>query len=339
MANILRMAAVGAGGIGHAHQSALMNNPKVELVAICDIAVDRAKARAESLGIPHWYGSIKEMLANEDFDAVTVVTADNLHFEPTMECLDAGKHVIGEKPLAMDVKEAELMVAKAKEKGVKLAIDYNRRFSHAYKQGHKWLKDGEIGNLAYITLKLAQGGPPSHMKGEFYLLWELETHAIDLLRWFGGEIVAVSSQMGRPRLSEARPGEPPLWTSMAISVRFANDAVASYLASYDSDYTHPIERLEARGNKGALVVDNILTKSTLMRADNQIVEEWRPNIFSQEQNDFGGTFKPRMDAFVEDVLAGCEPYPNGNDGLQAVRVVDAIIRSWQERKEILVKID
>ena len=77
-------------------------------------------------------------------------------------------------------------------------------------------------------------------------------HAIDLLRWFGGEIVAVCSQMAHPRIKEANPDEHPCWTSMALSMRYETDAVASLLASWDSDFTHPIERLEICGSDARL---------------------------------------------------------------------------------------
>ena len=118
MAGKLKVAAVGCGGIGHRHQLGYLQHPGAELVAVCDIDPAKAKTRAEELGVEKWYPSIKEMLANEECDLVDVVTADYLHFEPVMECLEAGKHVISEKPLSLYIDEAEQMVAKADEKGV-----------------------------------------------------------------------------------------------------------------------------------------------------------------------------------------------------------------------------
>ena len=97
MAGKLKVAAVGCGGIGHLHQLGYLQHPGAELVAVCDIDAAKAQARAEDLNIAKWYPSIKEMLAHEECDLVDVVTADHLHFEPVMECLEAGKHVISEK--------------------------------------------------------------------------------------------------------------------------------------------------------------------------------------------------------------------------------------------------
>ena len=128
MSEKLKVAAVGCGVIGMRHQLGYLEHPQAELVAVCDIDAEKAKNRAQELGIPNWYPSIQEMVANEECDAIDVVTADHLHFEPVVECLEAGKHVMCEKPLSLKIDEAEQMVAKAEEKGVHLAIDYNRRF-------------------------------------------------------------------------------------------------------------------------------------------------------------------------------------------------------------------
>ncbi|MDE0425442.1 Gfo/Idh/MocA family oxidoreductase [Candidatus Poribacteria bacterium] len=339
MAGKLKVAAVGCGGIGHLHQLGYLQHPGAELVAVCDIDTAKAKTRAEELGVANWYPSIKEMLAHEECDLVDVVTADYLHFEPVMECLEAGKHVISEKPLSLYINEAEQMVAKAEEKGVYLAIDYNRRFAPGYVQARKWFDAGEIGQTYYLDMKLSQGGPASTWKGEYYLLYELQTHAIDLLRWFGGEIVAVCAQMAKPREHEAREGEEACYTSMAISFRYETKVVATLMASWDSDFIHPIEHLEICGSDGEIVVDNVLTRATLMKRNSQVVEEYRPSIFRDEQLAFNGTFALRMAALVDDLLADQPPAPTGRDGLQALRITEAIVESWKEKREVTVKID
>ena len=339
MAEKLRITAVGCGGGGLRHQKGHLACPETELVAVCDMDVEKAEQRAKELGIERWYPSISEMLSNEECDAVDVVTADHLHFQPVMECLEAGKHVLCEKPLSLSLDEAEQMVEKAKEKGVYLSMDYNRRFAPGYAKARQWFDAGECGRLAYIDMKLSQGGMTHSWKGEYYLLYELQTHAIDLLRWFGGEIVAVCAQMARPRIDDVPEGETACYTSMAISLRFADNAVSTLLASWDSDFIHPIERLEICGDKGEIVVDNVLSKATLLRRDDQVVQEYRPSIFRMEQLAFDGTFALRMDAWAKDLVAGREPQPSGRDGLQAMRVIDAIVRSWEEKREIEVPID
>lgn len=334
MAERLKVAAVGAGKIGLRHQKAYVENPRSELVAVCDMVEEKAKARANELRVPRWYTSLDDMLAQEECNLVDVVTADTLHYEPVMKCLEHRKHVICEKPLAMNVDEAEKMVAKAEETGVQLAINYNRRYAPGYAKAREWFDAGECGEVAYIDMKLSQNGPAFSKKGEYYLLYELLNHAVDLFRWFAGDIAGVTAEMGKSRRNDSQPEGPACWTSMAIGFRFAGGAVATLLGSWESDFTHPIERFEVCGNVGEIVVDNIIDGATLMRRDNQIVEEYRPSIFKTGQHIYADTFAPRIDALVDDLLAGKAPAPLGRDGLQSLRVVDAIIRSWEERREI-----
>ena len=126
---------------------------------------------------------------------------------------------------------------------------------------------------------------------------------------------------------------------MALSMRYETDAVASLLSSWDSDFTHPIERLEICGSDAEIVVDNVLSRATLMRRDDSVVEEYRPSIFRMEQLAFDGTFAWRVKAFVDDLLNDRPPVPSGKDGLQALRVVEAIVQSWEEKREIAVERD
>jgi len=296
----------------------------------------KADARAQELGVKAYY-SIKDMVANEDLDAIDVVTADHLHFEPVMECLDAGKHTMCEKPLSLKIAEAEQMVAKAQERGVELAINYNRRFAPAYRTAREWFDAGEHGTLAYLMMKLSQGGPVASAKGEYYLLYELETHAIDLLRYFGGEIVSACAQMAKPRKDQAAGDDPSCYTSMAISLKYADEAVATLLASWDSDFTSPIELMEICGDKGAIVIDNIMTEARFLARDSQEVRVWRPSIFRPELLAFDGSFEHRVHAFVDDLVAGRPPAPTGTDGLKALRVVEAIVKSWEEQRTVTVE--
>ena len=333
---MLRVGAIGCGGIGLKHQLGYQAHAQAQLVCVCDIDRAKADARAAELGVKAYYRA-QDMFASEELDAVDVVTADHLHFEPVMACLEAGKHTMCEKPLSLDIAEAEQMVAKAEEKGVHLAIDYNRRFAPAYAKAREWVDAGELGELAYVMMKLSQGGPVSSPKGEYYLLYELQTHAIDLLRWFGGEIESAAALMARPREAEAQEGEPACYTNMAISLKFASEAVATLLASWDSDFVSPIEHFEMNGSKGEIIVDNIMSEARYHPRNCDEVRRWSASIFRPELLAFDGSFGLRVAAFVDDLIAGRAPEPTGMDGLKALRVVEAVVRSWQEQRTVKVR--
>lgn len=331
---MLKVGVVGCGGVGLIHSRAYQSHPEAELVCVCDIVKEKAEARAQELGVKPYF-SVKDMLAAEgDLDAVGVITADHLHFEPTMEALEAGKHVLVEKPLSLYIKEAEQMVEKAREKNVQLAINYNRRYSQAYLKAKEYVENGTLGDVAYMIMKLAQGGPASSRKGKYYLLFELQSHSMDLMRHFGGDIVEVSAHMAAPRSAQARPGEDVVYTSIAISVKFAAERVGTLMASWDSSFTHPIEFLEVCGSSGYMRVDNIVEGVSFYPHGDQTVRVWRPNIFDTGALTFNRIFENRVHAFVDDLIAGREPAPTGMDGLKALQVIEAAIQSFEEKRVV-----
>ncbi len=334
---MLKIGVVGCGGIGLIHSRAYQSHPNAQLVCVCDIVKEKADARAKELGVKAYY-SVKEMLSSEpDLDVVGVVTADHLHFEPTMEALEAGKHVLVEKPLSLKITEAEQMVKKAEEKGVKLAIDYNRRYAQPYLKAKEWIDNGTVGNIAYVMMKLSQGGPATSSKGKYYLLYELETHALDMIRHLGGDIEEVSAEMACPRKPKPNPGEEVVYTSIAISIKFIEERVAVLMASWDSAFTHPIEIVEVCGSNGYLQVNNIVESVSFFPHGDQIVRTWRPNIFDVGALTFNKIFENRIHAFINDMIAGRTPAPTGLDGLKALYAVEAVIKSFEEKKAVKVK--
>lgn len=333
---MLKVGVVGCGGVGLKHSKAYQSHPEAELVCVCDIVKEKAEARAQELGVKAYF-SVKDMLAAEDdLDVVGVITADHLHFEPTMEALEAGKHVLVEKPLSLYIKEAEQMVEKAREKKVQLAIDYNRRYSQVYLKAKEYVENGTVGNIAYVIMKLAQGGPASSRKGRYYLLFELQSHSIDLMQHFGGDITEVSAHMAAPRAAQARQGEDVVYTSIAISMKFAAERVGTLMASWDSSFTHPIEFLEVCGSNGYMRVDNIVEGVSFYPHKDQTVRVWKPSILDAGALTFDKIFENRVHAFVNDMVAGREPAPTGMDGLKALQVIEAAIQSFEEKRSVEV---
>ena len=153
---MLRIGAVGCGPIGLIHQKAFQSHEHSRLLGVCDVVFDKARERGELLGVPA-YPSLSAMLESQDVDAVSVVTTDTHHFEPCLQAIRAGKHVLVEKPLTIELAEAEHLVAEAKKRSVMLAVNHNRRFGFAYRTGRRWLDEGRIGRLGYVVLRQAQG--------------------------------------------------------------------------------------------------------------------------------------------------------------------------------------
>ncbi|MEZ4639590.1 MAG: Gfo/Idh/MocA family oxidoreductase [Caldilineaceae bacterium] len=154
------------------------------MVAVCDIDRERADKAAARYGVPAFY-SVDDLLRNVQLDAVSVTTAGTEnggdHFEPTMQCLEAGINVLGEKPISNDITKAQ-MVAKAEEKGLYYGINLNHRFVPPAAKAKQWVDEGKLGDLLLINMTMWIGNPN-------------ETSP-----WF-----------------HIRPAPPTRWTSCAIS--------------------------------------------------------------------------------------------------------------------------
>ena len=143
---MLKVAVIGMGNIGNTHAPVYQADNLAELVAVCDIIKERADRAAERYGVRAYY-SVEEMLRHEELDVVSVCSAGvengGDHFEPTMQCLEAGLHVLGEKPISNEIEKARQMVAKADQKGVYYGINLNHRFVPPAAKAKQWVEEGQ----------------------------------------------------------------------------------------------------------------------------------------------------------------------------------------------------
>ncbi len=189
----LRIGIIGCGGIANGkHMPSLAKLDTAEMVAFCDIIVERAEKAAKEYGKKgsKVYDDYKELLEDKSIDVIHVCTPNRSHAEITVAALEAGKHVMCEKPMAKDSADAKKMNEAAKRTGKKLTIGYQNRFRDDSQYLHKTCRDGELGEIyfakAHAIRRRAvptwgvflneeeQGGGP---------LIDIGTHALDLTLW------------------------------------------------------------------------------------------------------------------------------------------------------------
>ena len=142
----VRVGIVGTGFIGPAHLEALRRN-SVNVVGLAEASAELAKAKADELGIGKAYESYEAMLADPDIDVIHLATPNYLHYPHAKAALEAGKHVVCEKPLAMNSTESADLVRIAKESGKVNVINFNIRFYPMAQQARAMVQNGEIGDL------------------------------------------------------------------------------------------------------------------------------------------------------------------------------------------------
>ncbi|MCE2395078.1 Gfo/Idh/MocA family oxidoreductase [Candidatus Poribacteria bacterium] len=147
-----RVGIIGCGGIGTRYATAFQQlRDRVEVVAACDILEEKVNALVEQFEIPSAYTDMQQMLSKEALDIVGVTTHNREHVEPTIAAAQAGaKAILCEKPMALNMKDADRVIEACERSGTKLAIDHTMRFEPNWRCVKQMVDDGVIGTLLHI---------------------------------------------------------------------------------------------------------------------------------------------------------------------------------------------
>lgn len=344
----VRVGVVGMGGIGHTHAECHRQDALAELVGVCDVVREKADKAAAKFGVRAYY-RLRDLLEDVNPDIVDVTTGGyengSWHFEPTMEALSAGKHVLCEKPLSNDIGEAREMVRFAAERGLCLGCNLNHYFTPTAERARRYMDQGRIGELVYLLFKMGFQGsertyafnpsprfnqPYAHMKAFL-------THPFSVMRYFCGDIVQVQSFAARPGFRKNR-GDLLLSVN-SVHVRFANDAIG-YLLSQRGDAVWGLGgwwSCEVAGSKGTFCIENCVERLTYWPAPKPgqklaLGESPVPEVLDTGVKDFGTTFPARIHAYLEDVTTGVSPEhlrSSGRDALATLEYIWAVIESHE----------
>lgn len=352
----LKVGVVGLRGIGQTHAQAHADDPLAELVAVCDVIQARADETAAKHGVKA-YGRLKDMLeAHPDLDIIDVCTGGHenggWHFEPTMEALAAGKHVLVEKPISNDIREAREMVRFAAEKDRYLGCNLNHYFTEPARLAREHMDAGKIGEQIYCLHRMGfiggqeiyqKGGGPNFEGFPYSHTKAFLAHPFSLMRHFCGDITHVQAFMDRPGF---RRNASDLMLSIAsINVRFASGAVG-YMFSSRGDATMGLGgwwSFELGGSKGTFVIENCVEKYTWFAAPQPgekfgLGEQPAPVVTNTGLKDFGITFPNRIHAFLEDVTNAVPKNKlraSGRDALATLEYTFAAIESYEQGGELV----
>jgi len=327
----LKVGIVGCGGIGNTHARQYLLHKDVELRCFCDIDKARADKSAKQFNVKAYY-SIADMVKNEELNAVSVATAGaengGHHYQPTMECFDAGLHVLCEKPISNDIKQGREMVAKAKEKNLYFGIDLNHRFTPMTARAKSWIVEGRLGEGMFINMVMwitngNESSPWFHIKA-------LHPHSIDVMRYLAGPVKRVQAFMSKPSARKV------CWANISVNMEFANGTIGHLTGSYEMGMQYGIERCEFAGTKGRLVLDNMFENLALFPREGEEMTVIKNNIFGQGAS-FELTFKNRIHRWIDQVVAKVtreQIEASGEEGLAATEVAHAAIESFEGGKVV-----
>jgi len=322
---MLRVCVIGMGPIGNRHADNYKGDSLSELAGVCDIIPERADAAGKRLGVPAYYDA-EVMLRELKPDVCSVATGGyeygSDHYLPTMQALEAGCHVLCEKPLCNEVPKAREMVRKAKEKGLCLGTNLNHRFTPMAAKAKEWVEAGRLGHILFINMSMWIGNPTE--SSPYFHLKALHPHTIDIMRYFCGEIEAVQC------FATKAPGRA-IWSTAQFNMKFRNGAVGHLSGSYDIPRGHPMERCEVAGTEGRFVLIDMFRELTFYPHDSDECTVITNSPFRGMAR-FEDTFTSRIHRFLEQVSEGAPPDQiegSGADGLAAQEVIQAAIESLE----------
>ncbi len=338
----LKVAVVGCGGIGNTHGPIYLKNPLAELIGYCDIISERADKAAQRDGVKKWY-SVQEMLSDvgKQLDAVSICSAGvengGDHYTPTMECLNAGLHVLCEKPISNNIQHAREMVSTAKQKGLYLGVNLNHRFTPPGATAKQWIDEGRLGTLLLANMTMWINNP--NETSPWFHMRALHPHSLDILRYYCGRVCKAQAFFNRAPKEDGPGGKRVCWSNAQVNLLFENNVVGHLTGSYDANPAHNLERCEVMGTEGRFVLENCFEELTFYPRRGQELTVIKNSIMGG-MTGFKETFDKRIHRWLEQVAEGVprdEIEASGEDGLAVQEIIEAAIQSWETNSVVDVR--
>jgi predicted dehydrogenase len=345
MASRLRVGVIGTGFGSLVQIPAFRAHPRAEVVAVASGTPGKAKKAADAFGVPHGFDDWRK-LVSADLDLVSITTPPSLHHAMALAALDAGRHVLCEKPMAMSAAESEDMLAHGERARRIHVIDHELRFNPNRRKARMLIEEGFVGapRHALLTAVNASRLDPAKPWGWWFdeargggLLGAVGSHQVDLLRYWLGDITAVSGTADpvvpeRPLPDGAGRRRVTADEFTTFSLRFRSGAVGTvFLSCVAAHGVGP--RIEVWGDEGYLLLDaeDRLwgARQGKALADLTEPETLKPAPGMEYVSLWGVSFVRLADHLISAVLDGAPVAPAATfqDGLAVQRVLDAVRRT------------
>ncbi|MGB4156695.1 MAG: Gfo/Idh/MocA family oxidoreductase [Caldicoprobacterales bacterium] len=345
--NKIRIGIIGAGNIAqNSHIPAYLKQSDAEIVAVCDLKLDRAKEVAAKHNIQYAVGSIEELVAIDEVDAVSVCTWNNAHASAAIAAANAGKHVLCEKPMAMNVEEAEAMKEAAEKNNIVFMMGFTNRF-RADSQVIKEIADsGKLGEIYYAKAGwLRRRGTPlgwftDLSKSGGGPVIDIGVHAIDLTWYFMGKPRPVSvTACTYDKIGDYKTKGVSRWEALDTdNLVFNTEDSASGFIKFENGASMSFDVSWAINGKDTGIFSDIfgtkagasLNPFTIYGEEQGYLMDSSPVIEPQD------TFANEIRHFLDCIKTGQEPMASANDGVIIQKILNGIYDSAKEGKEIIL---
>ena len=328
---VTRLALLGAGRIGKVHARAIAEDKRAKLVAVADAFPEAARAIAEASGAA--VKTIDEIEADQDIDAVIICTPTNTHADLIERFAKAGKAIFCEKPIDLDVNRARACLETVRKVGGKVMLGFNRRFDPHFQAVRKEIDKGSIGKVEMVTITSRDpGAPPAeYIKVSGGIFRDMTIHDFDMARFLLGEeietVMASASVLVDPKIGELGDYDS---ASLILTTKSGRQAVISNSrrASYGYD-----QRIEVHGSLGAVSAENQRPVSIEIATSNGYT---RPPLHDFFMTRYTAAYAAEISAFIDSLETGTPLSPSAEDGLIALALADAALKSVEQKAAVKV---
>lgn len=353
----IRVGIIGAGFGRSAQLPGFRACDGVDVVGICASSLERAQAAAHACGIPHAYADYRQLVAQPDIDLVSIVTPPYLHRPMVVAAVEAGRHVLCEKPMALQVEDASDMCAAAEAAGVIHLIDHELRFNPTRRRMKQLLSEGFAGRVYHATVQMSTSYRADPVARPFDWwseagkgggsLGATASHQIDLLQWWLGGVRRVSGQLHTFVPARKHPHSDQFGTvtsddQCSFTAELESGALASVFIT--SVVRHPQgTRTEIHGDAGSLVLDagdRLWGRRAGEREATELtVTDPNRDLPGVEPDVWSVSFVGLARYLVSCIRTGSRPEQGASfhDGLRCQAVMDAVRQSWAERRWVDVQ--
>lgn len=349
---MIKLAIVGTGGMANAHAEQFKKIKGVKLVAGVDVDIKKLQEFNKKHGIPNAYTSVQELLKHEDFDAATVVTPDAFHVSCALPLINAGKHVLCEKPLAPIASEAKKLVMAAKKAKVINMVNFSYRDAPALQKVNELVKTGQLGQIMHFEAHYLQTWLSSPVWGDWKTkpawLWRLSTshgsmgvlgdigvHIVDLATFACNEQVlnvnALLKTFPKGIKNKMKGYTLDANDSAILRVELQGGGIGSITTTrWAAGQTNSLA-LFLYGKKGGIRLDLDKSRTELEVCLGKDLEKvtWKTIKCKQTPNNY--------QRFIKSIRSGKNEQADFQRGWEIQKILDASIASDQQKKTIVVK--
>jgi len=336
MGSKVKVAVAGAGRAGEVHALNLANRITIaELTAIIDQDPNLASQLAQKSGDVRSYKSLTDALKNEELEAVFITTPTYTHCPLTLEAAEKHVHVFCEKPMALNLDEADKMIAAARRYDVKLQIGFMRRFDHEIRKVKSQIAEGAIGRPILVkSITRGPGLPPPWAldpRTSIGMAAEVNSHDFDTVRWLMDSevknVYAEGDALINPQFKHNYESYHDVFVSL---LRFENDGLGIIDGSCPVGYGYDA-RIEVLGTEGLIVVGDIEGSTIkICKSDKKAVKETYPSW----RNRFYEAYIAEAESFLKAIILDTKPEVSGEDGKKSLELVLATVESMKKHSPV-----